>query len=75
MSILKILGKVAKGAVQQTIGVNLDLFKKGGDLGSKSEQKTHEITVLITQLITSIIMLWKLLRGSKKAKSIENLKR
>lgn len=74
MRLLKILGTVAKGAVQQTIGINLDLFKKGADLPSKSEKKTHELTVLLSQLITTVILIWKIFKGSKSEKSIESRK-
>lgn len=74
MSILKILGKVAKGAIKETIGINLDQFKKGKTLASKSEQKTHEIAVLITQLVVTCISLYKLVLPWFSKKSIEKEK-
>lgn len=75
MSLLKILGQVAKGAIKQTIGINLDEFKKGSLLQTKKEQKVHELAVLVTQLVVTVISLWKFVKGSKTVKSIENEKR
>ena len=72
MSLFKVLGSVAKIAIKQTVGINLDQFKKGALLQSKSEQKTHEITVLITQLVVTVISLYKVVLPWFSKKSIKN---
>jgi len=71
MGILKVLGNVAKGAIKQTIGINLDNLKKGADLDSKLETKVHELTVIVSQLVVSAIMLIKFIKGLLPAKSIK----
>ncbi len=42
---------------------------------TKKEQKVHELAVLVTQLVVTVISLWKFVKGSKTVKSIENEKR
>lgn len=74
MGILKVLGNVGKAALKQTIGINLDQMKKGADLDSKLERKTHEITTIVSNLIVSGILLWKLIFPSKSDKSIKKRK-
>ena len=71
MSFLKVLGSVAKVAIKQTVGINLDQFKKGALLETKKEQKVHELAVLVTQLVVTVISLWKLISTSFSKKSIK----
>jgi len=75
MRILKVLGKVGKAALQQTIGINLDQLKKGAELDSKLERKVHELTVILSQLFVSVLLLWKFGKDLFPSKSIKNQKR
>ncbi len=75
MGILKILGNIGKTAIKQTIGINLDQMKKGAELDSKLERKTHEITTVVSNFIVSGILLYKLIFPQKSNKSIKKEKR
>ncbi len=69
--LFKILGNVAKTAIKETTGVNLDMFKKTQSMDSAAERRTHELAVILTQLMCSVISLIKFIRRCFPKKPIK----